>query len=63
MELHERLGNGKPVAPERTDPFAQLKNEVHMSVIGELGRELFDSELDDATLRRRVGTVVTERLN
>jgi hypothetical protein len=39
MELHERLVTTKPAvsaAPQK-EPFADLKNSIHMLVIGELG--------------------------
>jgi hypothetical protein len=40
MELHERLVTTKPHAaapPPTKEPFADLKNEIHMLVITELG--------------------------
>ena len=38
MELHERLSATRPVvAPTGRDPFAELKNRIHLAVIGELG--------------------------
>jgi pilus assembly protein CpaF len=56
MELHERLSATRPaVASARgDDPFADLKNRVHLSVIGELGPQLFNATMDPNGLRDRV---------
>jgi pilus assembly protein CpaF len=55
MELHERLTAAKPVAaPTGRDPFAELKNRVHLAVIGELGPQLFNVSMEPNTLRERV---------
>jgi pilus assembly protein CpaF len=55
MELHERLSSMRPVtaAPEQ-DAFAELKNRVHLAVIGELGPQLFNVSMDPNALRDRV---------
>jgi pilus assembly protein CpaF len=60
MDLHERLqptrppqpGPGSPVG--EPDPFADLKNQVHLLVIGDLGPQLFNVSVDPGTLRERV---------
>src|SRR5215217_2661290 len=54
MELHERLTAARPVAPTAgRDPFAELKNRVHLTVIGELGPQLFNVAMDpEAPLER-----------
>ncbi len=55
MELHERLTTARPVAPaEGLDPFSELKNSVHLLVIGDLGPQLFNVHMDPAALRERV---------
>jgi pilus assembly protein CpaF len=56
MELHERLSAARPVAaaPTARDPFAELKNRVHLAVIGDLGPQLFNVSIDPAELRDRV---------
>jgi pilus assembly protein CpaF len=55
MELHERLSTSRPVtAPTGPDPFAEVKNRVHLAVIGELGPQLFNSSMDPLALRERV---------
>src|SRR5215216_3690637 len=64
MELHERLSATRPaVATARgDDPFAELKNRVHLSVIGELGPQLFNATMDPNGLRDRVTTDITAHL-
>jgi pilus assembly protein CpaF len=55
VDLHERLTTARPaVAPRREDPFAELKNRVHLAVIGVLGPRLFNAGLDNADLREQV---------
>ena len=56
MELHERLATARPVARTRPgrDPFAEVKNRIHLAVIGELGPQLFNVDMDPIALRERV---------
>ena len=55
MELHERLSTSRPVThTSGPDPFAEIKNRIHLTVIGELGPQLFNSAMDPLTLRDRV---------
>jgi pilus assembly protein CpaF len=55
VDLHERLTTSRPAqAPGRDDPFAELKNRVHMAVIGVLGPKLFSANLDPVALREQV---------
>jgi pilus assembly protein CpaF len=56
MELHERLSAARPVSQVATarDPFAELKNRVHLAVIGDLGPQLFNVSIDPSELRERV---------
>ena len=55
MELHERLSaNARPVAQlSGPDPFAEVKNRIHLAVIGELGPQLFNATMDPLALRDR----------
>src|ERR671916_774690 len=56
MDLRERL-SAAPLtsAPLRgPDPFAELKNRIHLTVIGELGPQLFNTSMDPNGLRDRV---------
>src|ERR687890_2550174 len=63
MELHERLTAARPVAPTSgRDPFADLKNRVHLTVIGELGPQLFNVTMDPDALRERVVTDIRQHL-
>src|ERR671933_267617 len=55
MELHERLSTSRPIShASGPDPFAEIKNRIHLTVIGELGPQLFNSAMDPMTLRDRV---------
>jgi pilus assembly protein CpaF len=62
MELHERLSTTRPVAHSGPDPFAEVKNRIHLAVIGELGPQLFNSTMDPLTLRDRVVTDIRTHL-
>src|SRR4029078_4321395 len=55
MELHERLTTPRSApTPGRDDPFAEIKNRVHLAVIGDLGPQLFNVSMDPIALRDRV---------
>ena len=55
MDLHERLSTARPApAPAGRDPFGELKNRIHLAVIGELGPQLFNVNMDPNALRERV---------
>src|SRR5947199_4075891 len=55
MELHERLSTSRPVTPSTgPDPFAEVKNRVHLSVISQLGPQLFNTTMEPEALRDRV---------
>jgi pilus assembly protein CpaF len=55
VDLHERLTTTRPVPPPgRDDPFAELKNRIHLAVIGVLGPRLFNANVDQSTLREQV---------
>ena len=70
MELHERLTTTNATGPVATaakvtherEPFADLKNQVHMSVIGELGPQLSAANADEAATRERVVATVRRYL-
>src|SRR4029450_3746911 len=64
MELHERLTTARPAPPPgRDDPFAELKNRVHMAVIGDLGPQLFNVNMDPIAMRDRVLTDIRRHLS
>jgi pilus assembly protein CpaF len=64
VDLRERLS----AAPQTTtalrgpDPFAELKNRIHMGVIGELGPQLFNTSMDPNGLRDRVSADIKTHL-
>ncbi len=63
MELRERLaGNRAAAANEEFDAFAELKDRIHMSVISELGPQLYNAGVDDAALHRLVVGDIRQRL-
>src|SRR5918995_1249860 len=62
MELHERISSQRGPVREQ-EPFAELKNRVHMSVISELGPQLFNIAVDPNELRDRVTADVRRLLN
>src|SRR5947209_10337434 len=63
MELHERLSTSRPVPPTSgPDPFADVKNRIHLAVIGELGPQLFNATMDPIALRDRVIVDIRDQL-
>jgi pilus assembly protein CpaF len=64
MDLHERLSTARPVAQAAAgpDPFADVKNKIHLDVIGGLGPQLFNVNMDPLALRERVTTDIKTRL-
>jgi pilus assembly protein CpaF len=64
MQLHERLNSQRqaPVVVQEADGFAEVKNRIHMAVIGELGPQFMNSDVNPAALRARVLTDIRERL-
>jgi pilus assembly protein CpaF len=63
MELHERLSAARPVSgtPGR-DPFSEVKNRIHLAVIGDLGPQLFNANMDPNALRERVSADIKSHL-
>jgi pilus assembly protein CpaF len=63
MELHERIAT-EAVEPAngKVDPFAEVKNRIHLALIDELGRQIFNSAIDPQTLRARVSAEIRSRL-
>jgi pilus assembly protein CpaF len=64
MDLHERLSAARPAAPASrgADPHSELKNRIHLAVIGELGPQLFNTTMDPNGLRDRVTRDITAQL-
>jgi pilus assembly protein CpaF len=64
MELHERLshsGSVGPLASESHDPFAEVKNRIHLSLVGELGPSLVELA-DSGDVREQVQQEIRDRL-
>jgi pilus assembly protein CpaF len=64
MKLHERLGS----VPEAggalvQDPFAEVKNRIHFEVIGDLGRELYNADMESGAMRDRVMSEIKAQLD
>jgi pilus assembly protein CpaF len=63
MELHERIAQHSGPEPDLLAvPFSEVKNRIHLELIEELGRRLFNTEIDQRALRERVQAEVAERL-
>ncbi len=63
MELHERLEAARDAGPlAENDPFADLKNRIHFTVIGDLGPQLYNVTMDPESLRERVLADVRDQL-
>src|SRR4051812_2991781 len=62
MELHERLNTAKQPASGANDPFAEVKSRVHFTVIGDLGPQLYNVNMDPESLRERVLADVRDQL-
>jgi pilus assembly protein CpaF len=65
MELRERIARANAARAEEPDrdPFADLKDRIHATLIAELGPQLSNSEVDAAALRQRVRADITELLS
>jgi pilus assembly protein CpaF len=66
MELHERLSHSgsSPATAARSDghdPFAEVKNRIHLSLVSELGPSLFEIG-DSSAVHERVQLEIRERL-
>jgi pilus assembly protein CpaF len=62
MELHERLATTGPPPAGASDAFAELKNRIHLAVIGDLGPQLFNVSIDPEDLRERVTADIRNHL-
>jgi len=64
MELHERLSQTSSavsaVNGAAADPFADLKNRIHLALVSELGPGLFDIADSDAVRTRAVAEIRTQ---
>ena len=63
MELNERLTTARPTTSSQgREPFAELKTQIHLAVIGDLGPQLFNVTMDPLALRERVMTDIKRQL-
>ena len=63
MELHERLSHETGTRDDPfAEPFSEIKTRVHLALIEELGRQLFNAAIDPDALRVRVQSELRERL-
>src|SRR5215216_2576224 len=55
MDLQERLaGTRLPEEGTTADPFAEIKNRIHLAVISDLGAQLFNVDMNPLAARERV---------
>jgi len=61
MELHERLASeGAATLPP--DPFAELKNRVHLALIEDLGKQIFGAPVGEDAIAARITAEIGARL-
>jgi pilus assembly protein CpaF len=64
MELHERLGpTNSDAAKPQHDPFAEVKNRIHLALIEDLGRNIFNADTDQSMIQKRITTEIRARLD
>jgi len=62
MDLHERLSSTRTDGGEsERDPFAEIKNRIHLSLVSELGPRLFGIS-DSGSVRTSIETEIREQL-
>jgi pilus assembly protein CpaF len=62
MELHERIRTQPTSVDHTSDPFADIKNRIHQSVITELGPQLYQETMNPDVLRTRVTSAIKSEL-
>jgi pilus assembly protein CpaF len=63
MDLQQRLAGVRPADRDGgEDPFAEIKNRIHLSVIGDLGPQLFNADMNPVAMRGRVLADIREQL-
>jgi pilus assembly protein CpaF len=64
MDLRERLsGRDSGAVDVPDDPFGEVKNRIHLALIQDLGRQLFNADIASPALRERVKNEVRTRLS
>jgi pilus assembly protein CpaF len=62
MDLKERLASRGVIDDVVADPFVEVKNRIHLAVVGDLGPQLFNADTRPAALRERVLADIREHL-
>jgi pilus assembly protein CpaF len=63
VELHERIAPDRAdVRQSGRDPFADLKNRIHLGLIEELGKQIFNDTADPAVTQKRIAGEIRVRL-
>ncbi len=62
MELHERLASEGATAQLPYDPFAELKNRVHLGLIEDLGKQIFGAHVGEDVIEARITSEIGVRL-
>jgi pilus assembly protein CpaF len=62
MELHERLASGGEAPLLPYDPFAELKNRIHLGLIEDLGRQIFGAAVGEDVIDARITAEIRARL-
>jgi pilus assembly protein CpaF len=66
MELHERLSHSSSAADVRlteSDPFAEIKNRIHLALIEDLGRQIFASDFRQSATAGSLTAEITAHLD
>jgi pilus assembly protein CpaF len=61
LDLQQRLGAARS-SGGASDSFDEVKNRIHLAVIGELGPQLFAADADPAAVKASVATDIRRRL-
>jgi pilus assembly protein CpaF len=63
MELHERISTTRHRGgSDGRDPFSELKNRIHLALIGDLGPQLFALGADRSVVQARVEAEIKQHL-
>jgi pilus assembly protein CpaF len=66
MELHERLSHSsiaEEVRLSEADPFAEIKNRIHLALIEDLGRQIFASDFRQGATAGKLTAEITAHLD
>jgi pilus assembly protein CpaF len=66
MELHERLSHSSSAADVQlteSDPFADIKNRIHLALIEDLGRQIFASDFRQSATAGKLTSEITAHLD